>query len=461
MRTTHLIRIALTCAICGLTSLASGQTRTLRVVTYNIEADINGVTAPRPGLIAPPGDTNNIQTGGVLEGIGEEMVGNDPAQPLDILLLQETTSNPATVSPIVNGLNVFYQSPSMYTFSHYQATESGGYTASGNGPNALVFNTETVQLIAAVPVDPPGGTAALGSSSGEYREVMRYEFAPAGVSPAASNEFYIYVSHYKSGTTSADLISRTGEAQIIRNDESTYLPADARVLYAGDFNVTTSGEVSYQTILSNTAPDGIQQGQGVDPLNVTGATGINWGTFTSNTNILATETESAIDLRYRDDLLIMTSNIYYGSPGGLKYVAGTCHTFGNNGTTAYYGSVNSSSNTSLNNNLAPGCSISAPQLYVDLTDASDHLPVVADYTIPVPAPVVTGMSTDGTNLVLNVFNNVQGGILTVLSSMDLTIPESNWKTLTTNIADTGGITITLSNVVDQAVLARFFILQEK
>jgi hypothetical protein len=453
--------MVLVCVICGHVSFASGQTRTLRIVTYNVEADINGVTAPRPGLIAPPSDTNNVQAGGVLEGIGEETVGKDPAQPLDILLLQETTSNPVTVSPIVNGLNAFYQSPGMYTFSHYQATESGGYTASGNGPNALVYNTKTVQLIAAVPVDPPGGTANLGSSSGEYREVMRYEFAPAGVTPAASNEFYIYVSHYKSGTTSADLTARTGEAQIIRNDESTNLPADARVLYTGDFNITTSGEASYQTVLANAAPNGIQQGQGVDPLNVTGATGINWGTYTTNTSILAMETESATDLRYRDDLQVMTTNIYPGTPGGVQYVPGTYHTFGNNGTTLYYGSVNSGSNTALSSDLASGSAISATQLYLDLANASDHLPMVADYTIPIPAPLITSLSTDGTNLVLNIVNNINGGALTVLTSSDPTIPMRSWTALTTNIANSGNVTITLSNIVNQSPPSQFFVLQEK
>ena len=100
----------------------------------------------------------------------------------------------------MNGLNSFYNAPGMYATSTYQATESGGDPTDGNGPNALVYNTTTVQLLASVPVDPPGGTSNLGSSSGEYREVMRYEFAPAGVTPTPANEFYIYVSHYKSGT---------------------------------------------------------------------------------------------------------------------------------------------------------------------------------------------------------------------------------------------------------------------
>ena len=189
-------------AVVCLATPLSAQTRTLRIVTYNIEDDINGAISPLQGLIAPPGNVNNVQAGGVLEGIGEELAGNDPAQPLDILTLEETTTNPVTVVPIVNGLNSFYGVAGMYSYSSYQATQFGGSTnnAFGNGPNALVYNTKTVQLIASVPVDPPGGIGNLGSFSGEYREVMRYEFAPAGVTPASTNEFYIYVSHYKSGT---------------------------------------------------------------------------------------------------------------------------------------------------------------------------------------------------------------------------------------------------------------------
>jgi len=45
---------------------------------------------------------------------------------------------------------------------------------------------------------------------------------------------------------------RNGEAKIIRNDEANNLPVNARVLYVGDYNVTSSGEAGYQTILSNT-----------------------------------------------------------------------------------------------------------------------------------------------------------------------------------------------------------------
>src|SRR5438876_9098709 len=84
---------------CGITAVASAQMRTIRVVTYNIQADVTGST-PKPGLIAPSSG-GSVTNGGVLEGIGEEIINGDPAQPIDILALQETTSNTATVQPIV------------------------------------------------------------------------------------------------------------------------------------------------------------------------------------------------------------------------------------------------------------------------------------------------------------------------------------------------------------------------
>ncbi|HUJ73193.1 MAG TPA: hypothetical protein VLZ30_13210, partial [Verrucomicrobiae bacterium] len=262
-------RLILGCAVfftvCGIAAVASAQAttnRTIRVVCYNIMDDIDGFTTPLAGLIAPFGggsftesSSGTVTNGGVLEGIGEENVGPDPAQPIDILALEETTSNTNTVQPIVNGLNTFYSlsnpaASNMYAMSAYQATEQGGIITNGNGPNAMVYNTTTVQLVASVPVDPVGGTSQLGSPSGEYREVMRYEFAPAGLTVTSSNVFYIYVSHYKAKTTPTDQNDRTGEATIIRNDEANHLPANARVIYLGDYNVSTSGELSYQIILS-------------------------------------------------------------------------------------------------------------------------------------------------------------------------------------------------------------------
>lgn len=435
------------------------QTRTVRVVTYNIAADIHGVTTPLPGLIAPPGSPTSYQAGGVLEGIGEEQV-NGNAQPLDVLALQETTSNSQTVTPIVNALNTFYGVPGMYAISPYQALQSGS-NGDGNGPNALVYNTRTLQLVASTGVDPSGGAGNLGDGSGELRETARYEFAPAGVALTASNVFYVYVSHYKSGTSSSDLTERAGEAQIIRTNEAIDLPATARVIYVGDYNITTSGEASYQTILATVSPNGLAQGGAMDPFNPNGSQNINWGASTTATNILAAETEHSYKLEYRDDLQLMTTNIYYGTAGGLKYLPGTYHTFGNTGQIAYNGTVNNGANPALSHLVTNGAVfIPASQLYLDLTNASDHLPVVADYAVPLPAPLMNGVNMVGTNLVVTVTNGMTNGVLTLLTSTNLTLPWSNWSAVATATIPWGIVMVTATNAWSPAQPCGFFLLRE-
>jgi PKD repeat protein len=289
-----------------------------------------------------------------------------------------------------------------------QAVNCCGTPTNGGGPNALVYNTNTVQLIASVPVDPPGGTSNLGSISGEYREVMRYEFAPAGVTPTAANEFYIYVSHYKASSGSPNTTYRGEEAGIIRTNSAS-LPSNARVLYVGDYNVFSSSEVSYQTIIGTGI--GIQ---GIDPFNTSGSSTINF----NDSSLMSTKSESATSLSARFDFQIMSSNVYNGVAGGLAYVPGTYHTFGNNGSTPYKGKVNSGSDTALNSDLTTNVTgITALQLYQYLTTATDHLPVVADYTIPVSAssPVASfsGSPTNGTApLSVNFIDNSTGTIAT-------------------------------------------------
>jgi endonuclease/exonuclease/phosphatase family metal-dependent hydrolase len=329
---------------------------TLRMATYNIEADINGVTTPRPALYQ------------VLEGIGEQVVqGHNQA--LDVLTLQETTSNTTTVDPIVSALNSHYAGIATYARSPYQATQSGS-NSSGNGPNAIVYSGTTLTLLESVGVGTPQG-----STNGEYRQVARYKFQ-AVTNPTAAGQFYVYVAHSKAGTGSTNANLRNLEAQISRNDEAT-LPADARVLYTGDFNLDASTDASYQTLAAASSPSGVSQGAASDPLNRPG----NWALNSAFQDI---ETESATNLRSRDDFLLVTQNVNTAAAGGLGYAPGTYHTFGVNGTTAINGTVNSGSNTSFNGNLVQNgpTLISGSTLLSDLTTASDHLPVVADFTIP-------------------------------------------------------------------------------
>jgi endonuclease/exonuclease/phosphatase family metal-dependent hydrolase len=356
-------RMSLDCELLEARTLPSGSA-SLRIVTYNIEDDIDGNTTPLPGLYQ------------VLEGIGEEQVQGN-VRPIDILGLEETTNN-ADVEPIVTNLNSYYNGAAVYAESSYQATQDGGNT-DGNGPNAMVYNTSTLTLLASVGVGTPEG-----STNGEYRQVVRYEFQPEG-DTGSTGIFYVYVSHMKSGTTSADATDRGKEATIIRNDEAT-LPSTASVIYMGDLN-SNPPEAEFTNF---TAPG---QGEAYDPAN-----------FSTSVQYYS---ESDTDLRYRDDYQLVTSNVL-NDTGAINLVSGAFHTFANNGTTPSGGSVNSGSNTALNSDLVQddGTFISASTIYSDLTTASDHLPVVADYTIATstgtptigsfvanPASVTVGAST--------------------------------------------------------------------
>jgi len=76
-------------------------------------------------------------------------------------------------------LNSYYNGAAVYAESPYQATQDGS-NADGNGPNALVYDTSTLNLLASVGVGTPEG-----SGNGEYRQVVRYEFQPVGDSGSA------------------------------------------------------------------------------------------------------------------------------------------------------------------------------------------------------------------------------------------------------------------------------------
>jgi hypothetical protein len=262
------------------------------------------------------------------------------------------------------------------------------------------------------------------------------------------------VSHYKAGSssTSNNTNSRAGEAFIVRSNMMS-LPAASRILYVGDFNTGDASETMYATL---TAPG---TNQLLDLLNPARSLTTNFDDSATPANL----TESAVFLQYRDDYQMMTTNIFYGTGSGLTYVPGTFHAFGNNGTTPFLDSVNSGSNTALNNRLATNgpVFISAGQLYLDLTNASDHLPVVADYTVPMPAPRITGVSRAGTNLVFIVTNGITNALYTVLMSTNLSFPVTNWTTLATGTATGGSFTLTATNAVNPAAPGRFYILQEK
>ncbi|MGH8046613.1 MAG: hypothetical protein ACREKL_05165, partial [Chthoniobacterales bacterium] len=132
----------------------------LRIVQYNTAGDA------RAGMST------------ILAAIGAESV-NGAVKPPDALALEEQTSS-ATTQAIVDILNSLYGAG-----TYARSTVQGG--TNGGGRPGLVYNTQTVQLIATT-------TASTLSTSGAARQTMRYELRPVGYDAAA--DFYMYVSHY-------------------------------------------------------------------------------------------------------------------------------------------------------------------------------------------------------------------------------------------------------------------------
>jgi hypothetical protein len=436
-------RLLLSMAISGsICAAASAQTaQSIRIVTYNTQDDVSPPTGPTPA-----GGIPNLAT--VIEGIGQQKyVGDGMLQLPDILALQETTSNSTTVIPLVNDLNSYYGS-SIFNYSTYQATTSDG-TGSGGGPNALIYNQNTINLVASVGVGTPES-----GTNGEFRQVVRYEFQPIADKGTTAGIFYVYDGHPKSGSAgtsddgSTDGALRNGEAQIVRNDEAT-LPANAAVMYVGDFNEDGSTETAYQTMTTAKSPSGVSQGAGVDPMNPTNNYNLKWGS--SNVSLL---TETDAKLEYRDDLQLLTSNVYNDSIGNLDYVANSYHPFGNNGTTAYETSINSSTNTALNDivgNVArPGITpLTTAQVFAaeNKSVGSDHLPVVADYSLLLGATWSAssgGNWSTATNWAVSSIAQQSGEIANFVNSISAPatiIVDAGWTMGTINFNSTNGYTL--------------------
>ena len=131
---------------------------------------------------------------------------NGHAQPIDVLALEELYGNPSiTLSYFVSQLDAIYPG-SNYVYDTTSDPTTGNFTT-GNGPSGLIYNANTVQDLARSP-------SVRQVPAGRHLAPMRYELALVGTSSAA--DFYMYVSHAKSGTTSSDADRRNVEAGEVR-----------------------------------------------------------------------------------------------------------------------------------------------------------------------------------------------------------------------------------------------------
>lgn len=310
----------------------------LRIASYNVALGI------RTGL-----DT-------VLEAMCDETI-NGITRDIDILILQEASSSHK--NSIVAKLEAITGSDYTRDNVSVQACD-GRYVG-------LVYNSDTVQLVGGISL-PTGGLC---------RSTGRYQLRPTGYGSQA--DIYIYSTHFHSSDTSDRLTAATQ----IRNDADS-LPGGSYIIVAGDFNIDSSSESSYQTLLST----GIAQF--FDPISRSGTWHNNSSFKDIHTQAPSTDPPGGLvpgGMDDRFDFQLVTAHTQDGE--GFSYIgpsSGDCpasshsyHAFGNNGTHPFNGDINDSSNTAQQQNVLDA-----------LVSSSDHLPVVADYQLPAIMTVTVG-----------------------------------------------------------------------
>jgi hypothetical protein len=337
------------CASWGAARPAAAQ---LRIVDYNIAENYN--------IQTDPGGLDDI-----LAAIGAE-VRNGIARPLDVLALQESSTNGADAASVAGILNTLYGAG-----TYAAASVPGNAVSGGNGLPGLVYNTTTVSLIGSPLAFGPTGSGP----TQQPRSSLRYQLRPVGYDAAA--DFYLFNDHYKSDDNSTDAERRRVEAASVR-DNADALGEGTHAIYAGDFNVYRDTEPMYVE-LQSAGP-----GRAKDPINRPG----NWSTSSMSLGPtfrdVHTQSPATVEafngqvlqgMDDRFDFQLITDELDDGE--GMSIVPGSYRPFGNNGTHTWRQAISTGTGA-------------AGNILTALTQVSDHLPVVADYQLPAKMQVAVG-----------------------------------------------------------------------
>lgn len=247
---------------------------------------------------------------------------------------------------------------------------TSGTEDSASGAQCAYYRNDLLDEVVSAHADVPTGAS---------RNSDRWLFTLDGyTSPAA--RFYLYSSHLKASNTSGDAAERNSGAQALRNNANA-LGAGQHIIFVGDYNIYTSSEAAYQTMLA------AGNAQCFDPLGTadwTSASGALKHTQ-SPRSVTGTLIGGGVDDRF--DFQFTTAEVQDGD--GFALIPGTYRTFGNDG--AHYNlAINAG-----NNSYYPSDIARSNQLADVLHDATDHMPVVCDYQVP-PIMQVTAPASFGT-----------------------------------------------------------------
>lgn len=180
----------------------------------------------------------------------------------------------------------------------------------------------------------------------------------------------VFGVHLKANSYTSDNIENANRRALavesLRNETKTY-SSKTNYLVCGDFNIFSSNEAAFQKMIDQSSA-----GYFIDPLNITG----NWSDDVAFNNAC---TYSTTELDTRLDMILISPSLK--ELGGIDYKDGSYKIFGNDGN--HFGkAINNGSNAWFPEDQVIGTA---------LVNASDHLPVYADFSFGVP---VTSVSKD-------------------------------------------------------------------
>ncbi|HMN96483.1 MAG TPA: hypothetical protein PKC43_08845 [Phycisphaerales bacterium] len=326
--------IALLAAILAIAVSCGDAAAQLRVVSYNV-AQLRG-------------------DAGALQAVFAEMAFDESrgfALAPAAIALQEVR---AVDRPVIEAL-VAASIPAAYATATF--TTSPGEDASG-GAQMLLYRVDRLQEIASSHVDLPTGG---GRNSDRWRlRLVGYDDPRAAL--------WIYGVHLKAGSTASDVMQRLTGAQLLLANAAA-LPAGAHVIFAGDMNFSANSEPGYQAFIA------AGPAQATDPLG-SGP----WGgplealKHTQSPRDIQSDGLIGGGMDDRFDFQLLGAEVV--DQEGIFLMPGTYRALGNDGL-HFNQAINAG-----NNFYFPGDVARSNALADALFDASDHIPVVADYTVP-------------------------------------------------------------------------------
>jgi endonuclease/exonuclease/phosphatase family metal-dependent hydrolase len=199
-----------------------------------------------------------------------------------------------------------------------------------------------------------------------------YKFRPDGYASSEA-EFVILSTHLKAGSASADQAERLEQTTVIRNYLNAY-PTDSNFMVAGDFNIRSSAEGSYQMLLGYQVDN---DGRSKDPINTGGTWHDNYSLRTTHTQSPRVDGGSGSGGGMDDRFDFVLVSYALDDDDGLSYVDYSYVAFGNDGLR-----LNQDINDPPNHIVS---SIVADALFT----AADHIPVFLELQLPAKVEAAT------------------------------------------------------------------------